>query len=184
MRLTLSDFTVLHSLFWMYFLLVSQQSTLFFCLLSSFFKDNSLWNYSINSYQDVDTASWAPEHRHHRRDSSWRPLTATLSFVAPAPFLPSWGPKSVLHFYIVVISRIRFIIFSIVYSIMVVPIFFLLALLHPAHPSQPQSIPSPLSMSMSHLYMSLTGPFPLPSTILPLPSPLLRLSVRSMFLCL
>ena len=45
--------------------------------------------------------------------------------------------------------------------------FFAFCPLHPVHPSCPQSILSPLSMSMNHSYMFFDSSLPLPSTILP-----------------
>ena len=50
-------------------------------------------------------------------------------------------------------SSFSFFSIFIAYSITVVPIFFPFASLHPAHPLFPQSIPTPLSMTMGHTYI-------------------------------
>ena len=51
------------------------------------------------------------------------------------------------------------------------------ALLHPAYPSLPQSIPTLLSMSMGHSYMSFANPSPFFPPFLPSPFPLAIVSL-------
>ena len=51
------------------------------------------------------------------------------------------------------------------------PNFFPFAILHPAHPPLPESIPTPLSMFVGHSYIFFDQSLPLLSTIIPVPHP-------------